>query len=71
MFTLPQISHAHGLMLDALRALVRRDPELRALGLRVGVAKAFTAEEAQRIVAAYRAREARRRRQAETVHADR
>ena len=60
MHTLPALSIRWGCGLDALRALVRTDPELRALGTVVGACRGYSEAEAAAIYAANLARRARR-----------
>ena len=59
LMTPPKICGENGLSLDILRPMLRNDPSLRGLGVRVGCAKAYTPEELRKIIDAYRQREAR------------
>lgn len=59
MHTLPALSNRWNASLDALRALIRTDPELRKLGTVVGASRGYSEAEAAVIYAAYAARRAR------------
>lgn len=67
MTTLPTLAAQWGISLDALRTLVRRDPELRRLGSVVGASRGFSPAEAETIRAAFEARQAARGQTATTV----
>ncbi|WP_439625950.1 hypothetical protein [Gemmata sp.] len=56
MKTLPVIARGESppLDVDLLRKIARTDPDLKALGTRIGAAKAYSDAEVRRIVAAYR-----------------
>jgi hypothetical protein len=58
--TLPNVSLALGVSLDALRELVRGDPQLRALGVKVGPATGYTPAEVETIQAAWEAKRAQK-----------
>jgi hypothetical protein len=58
--TLPVLSNRWGCGLDALRALVRTTPELRALGTVVGASRGYSEAEAAVIHAAYLTRQGRK-----------
>lgn len=60
MLTLPVLSNRWGCGLDALRALVRTTPELRAFGTVVGASRGYSEAEAAAIRAALVARQARK-----------
>jgi hypothetical protein len=59
LLTLPDVARREGVALDSLRALVRRTPDLKALGSRVGPTRCYSSEEAERIVQAFFARRAK------------
>ena len=53
MKTLPALAQEWRVSLDALRTLVRRSPELRALGVKFGPTRAFDTNEAEQIRKAF------------------
>lgn len=54
---LPQISLETQISVDLLRSLVRNDPSLQALGIRISPTRAYSPQEVEKIVDAYRARQ--------------
>lgn len=60
MHTLPELASAWGASLDILRAMLRREPTLRALGKKVGPTRCFSADEANTIRRAFEARQKQR-----------
>lgn len=58
MRTLPQIANDLGVSLDLLRQVVREDPNLATLAVRVGPARGFDAAAVKKIAAAMQERTA-------------
>ncbi len=54
--TLPTIALERSRPLDVLRSLIRRDPILAALGVKLGATRAYNAAEADQIIAAFDSR---------------
>lgn len=59
--TLPQWATEWGEQIDALRKLVRADPELRQLGSLIGPTRVFSAAEADQIRKAYARKRAQKK----------
>ena len=57
--TLPMLAQRRRLSLDALRSFIRRRPELRKLGVKLGAARAYTGAEADVIASAFKNRHAK------------
>ena len=60
MRTLPTLAKTWNVNAEALRSFIRRRPPLRALGERIGAARAYTPAEAAQIRAAFDQRAAKR-----------
>lgn len=60
MKSLPDICIERQLPLDVIRNMIRRSPDLKKLGTRIGPTKGYTEEDGDHLCAAYAARTARR-----------